>query len=194
MKRIAIFASGTGSNALKIIEYFKDRKEVHVDIIMSNNPGAKVLESAKELNLPYEVLDKARFKETDHYISKLKDLNIDIIVLAGFLWLIPKNLIQTYSGRILNIHPSLLPKYGGKGMYGQHVHEAVFKAGEHVSGMTIHLVNAKFDDGKILFQSMCDIGELKCAEEIARTVLRLEHTFYPKIIDIFIQTQKRTCL
>ncbi len=182
-KHIAIFASGSGSNARKILEYFEDRENVHVSLIVTNKRKAGVLNHAVEFDVPTLRMDRSFFYDSQAILEVLKCEKIDLIVLAGFLWLIPIYLIEAYANKIVNIHPALLPNYGGKGMYGHHVHEAVKANGDKESGMTIHYVNEKFDEGDHIFQAKCELKEGDSAEEIARKVLVLEHLHYSAIID-----------
>ena len=189
MKQIAILASGTGSNARKIVEYLHDNKQIEVALIVSNRKSAGVLNLAQEYDIPSRVTNRMDFYDTDTFLSEIQGIGIDWIVLAGFLWLVPVNLIQAYPDRIVNIHPALLPAYGGKGMYGMHVHKAVKENGEKVSGMTIHLVNEKYDDGAIIFQSRTDIEPNDTPEDIASKVLKLEHDYYPIVVEGLVMAQ-----
>lgn len=183
IKNIAIFASGSGSNARKILEYFEDRSDVQVSIIITNRKNAGVLAHAKEFDIPSMKIDRSYFYDSECILEVLKTERVDLIVLAGFLWLIPAYLIASFPNRILNIHPALLPKYGGKGMYGHHVHEAVKENNESESGMTIHYVNEKFDEGGHVFQANCDLAPSDSPEDIAAKVLKLEHQHYAEVID-----------
>ncbi len=183
MKSLAVFASGTGSNALSIATYFKNHSSIEVKLIVSNKPNAPVLGKAKELGISTLVINRKMFYENNELLQHLKKENIDFIVLAGFLWLMPSSIIEMYPNKIVNIHPSLLPKYGGKGMYGMNVHQAVSESGDEKSGMTIHFVNSKYDEGKIIYQASVSIIPHTSAKEIAAKVLKLEHEFYPKIIE-----------
>lgn len=180
---IAIFASGGGSNACKIIEHFKDSSHGKVALVVSNKTNAGVIDIAAEHHIPVQLIDRQGFYSSESILDILRSNQIDLLVLAGFLWLVPAYLVRAYPGRILNIHPALLPKYGGKGMYGHHVHEAVKAAGEKESGMTIHLVNEHYDEGDILFQATCSIASNDTPEDIARKVLQLEHQYYPEVIE-----------
>ena len=182
-KRIAIFASGSGSNAQKIMEHFKRSNEVEVALILTNNPDSYVLQRADNFEVPTHIFDRKEFYETDRVISLLKNLNIDLIVLAGFLWLVPENLLATFPNKIINIHPSLLPKYGGKGMYGDYVHKAVLAAGEPESGITIHFVNSRFDEGEIIHQSKFKIEKGDDLKMIKFKIQQLEHQHFPKVIE-----------
>jgi len=186
VKNIVIFASGGGSNASKIITHLKNNPNVKVALILSNNIDANVLNIAKNNNIATHVVDRESFYKSDNVVKLLKRLDIDLIVLAGFLWLIPKDLIMAFPNRILNIHPALLPKYGGKGMYGQNIHKAVFEAKEKESGITIHLINQKYDEGKIIFQAHCDLSKTRNAEEIGKKVLELEHKYYPLVVENYL--------
>lgn len=182
-KHIAIFASGSGSNARKILEYFEDRDDIDVSLIITNKRKAGVLEHAMDFDVPTMWIDKSFFYDTEGILKVLEDEKIDLVVLAGFLWLIPPYLIEAYPNKIINIHPALLPKYGGKGMYGHHVHKAVKENQETESGMTIHFVNEQFDEGDHIFQAKCPIKESDSADEIAKKVLQLEHANYSRVID-----------
>jgi phosphoribosylglycinamide formyltransferase 1 len=183
MSCIAIFASGSGTNAQAIVNYFENKKKSVVKLILSNNSEAYVLERAKNLNIPSIVFNKEIFYHTHDILQALEKENIEFIVLAGFLWLIPDYLIKKYPERIINIHPALLPKYGGKGMYGQRVHEAVIANHDKETGITIHYVNEDYDQGKIIFQARCPVEPLDTPDSIANKVHKLEHEFYPQVID-----------
>jgi len=186
-KRIAIFASGSGSNAQKILEYFKDHSSAEVSIILCNNPDAYVLQRADNFEIPTHIFDRDEFYHSNDVLTLLKNLQIDLIVLAGFLWLIPRNLIEAFPNRIINIHPALLPSYGGKGMYGNHVHQAVLEAKEPESGITIHYVNENFDEGKIIYQARYKIEPDDTIELIQFKGQQLEHLHYPKVIENIIK-------
>jgi len=181
-KNLAIFASGSGTNAENIANYFKNSAEVAVTLILSNRKEAGVLERAGKLGIPSHVFSRPDFYETDAVLDVLKAHHTDWVVLAGFLWLIPANLIKAYPNRIINIHPALLPKYGGKGMYGDRVHQAVIDAGEKNSGITIHLVNEKYDEGKILFQTSCEIADGETPQSLAGKIHQLEYAHFPQVI------------
>lgn len=183
--RIAIFASGNGTNAEKIIQHFQERSLVGVALVLSNNPGANVLKRAEKYSIPAIAFSREQFLE-GYVAGALQEMNITHIVLAGFLWLIPAHLIKAYPDRIINLHPALLPKFGGKGMYGLKVHRAVMDAAETETGITIHLVNEKYDEGKVLFQATCPVEKNFSAEQIAACVHELEYKFYPKIIEEWI--------
>lgn len=190
MKHIAIFASGTGSNARKIMEYFKNSSDVRVALVVSNKKDAGVLEIARELGVPTQVIDRQGFYHSEDLLGVLKKHDIDWIVLAGFLWLMPPYLVRAFEKKIVNIHPALLPKYGGKGMYGMHVHEAVKANGETESGITIHWVNEHYDEGNIVFQERCTVSPEDSPADIARKVQQLEHRFFPAVIERLIRQQE----
>jgi len=181
--KIALFASGSGTNVENIARYFQHHHEIAVSLVLSNNPEAFVLKRAENLKIPSSVFTRNQFYESHEVIQQLIDFEIDWIILAGFLWLIPDNLIEAFPGKIVNIHPALLPKYGGKGMYGDKVHQAVVDNHEKESGVTIHLVNSRYDEGEILFQALCRIEPLDKAEMVAQKVHALEYEYYPKIIE-----------
>lgn len=189
MKRIAIFASGSGSNAEKIVNYFESSQQISVDLFLTNKADAGIIERGKKLGVPTIVFDKKTFTKTDEIVNILKKQDIDWVILAGFLWLIPDNLIKAYPNRIINIHPALLPKYGGKGMWGHFVHEAVLANKETESGITIHFVNEHYDEGKIIFQAKCEIAANDSAEDIAAKVQVLEHKHFPEVIEQLVLAQ-----
>jgi len=188
--RLAIFASGSGSNAEAIMKYFQSHPTIEVGAVVSNKADAFVLTRARKFNIPAKVFDKNQFKESDQVLEWLEEKKITHIVLAGFLLLIPEKLIESFPDRIVNIHPSLLPKFGGKGMHGLKVHEAVAAAKESESGLTIHLVNARYDEGKILAQFKCSISPTDDAHAIADKVLKLEHENYPREIEKWVAQPK----
>lgn len=183
MKNIAIFASGSGTNAQNIIEYFNKGNLARVTLVLCNNPDARVIERARKYSVPVFVFNRTVFYEQRDVLEKLKKKKSDLIVLAGFLWLVPDYLLKAYPGRIINIHPALLPGYGGKGMYGMKVHEAVIQSGDRETGITIHYVNEKYDEGEIIFQAKCKIEDHDTPESIAAKVHALEYEYYPKIIE-----------
>jgi len=196
MHRIAIFASGNGTNAGRIIEYFaspptplltergaRDTPKIEVSLIVCNNLNAGVLRIAKENNIETLLIEKERFFRGDAYLPELKEKGIDFIALAGFLWKVPSSLISAYPRQIVNIHPALLPKYGGKGMYGNAVHQAVLDANDKESGITIHYVDDHYDNGDIIFQARCKLEKEDNAESLAARVHGLEHSYYPKVIE-----------
>jgi len=181
MKRIAIFASGSGTNAQKIIEYFAASKEIFVDSLWSNNENAYALIRAEKLGIETFTFDSDDFYRSNEILDKLYDHRIDMIVLAGFLWLVPRNLTELFT--VVNIHPALLPKYGGKGMYGMNVHKAVLATKDKESGITIHQVNQDYDKGKIIFQATCPVVSGDTPETLAARIHELEHQHYPRVIE-----------
>jgi phosphoribosylglycinamide formyltransferase-1 len=183
MKNIAIFASGSGSNAQRIIEYFDNKGVVSTKMLLCNKKDAYVLERVKLLNVPSLVFTRDDFYNSNKIIDLLKTLEIDLVVLAGFLWLLPENLVKAFPGRIINIHPALLPKYGGKGMYGHFVHEAVVANHEKESGITIHYVNEHYDKGDIIFQAKCQITAVDTPDSLAEKIHALEFEHFPKVIE-----------
>jgi phosphoribosylglycinamide formyltransferase 1 len=186
LKNLAIFASGTGSNAQKIIDHFRSSRDARVCLILSNKPDAGVLKIASSENIPALVINKDEFFRGNAYIHELKEKKTDLIILAGFLWKIPISMIQAFPDRIINIHPALLPKYGGRGMFGHHVHDAVIAAGEKETGMTIHFVDELFDHGRNIFQVSVPVEPGDNAQDIARKVQVLEHKYYPEVIDAIL--------
>ncbi|MBI1289016.1 MAG: phosphoribosylglycinamide formyltransferase [Flavobacteriales bacterium] len=189
MHRIAIFASGTGTNTVRIIEYFKGHSSIEVALVLSNKVDAPVLEKAKDLGVETFAFNRGAFYETNDVVEKLQADKIDYVVLAGFLWKVPDNLLKAFPDRIINIHPALLPKFGGKGMYGINVHRAVKESGEAETGISIHLVNEEYDKGRMLFQARCKVLESDTPESIAAKVHELEYTNFPVEIERFIHTQ-----
>lgn len=189
MKRIAIFASGSGSNAEKICEYFSTRNDVDVSLIFTNNPMAGVIKRALKLQVPVVFFDKRTFYHTGKIPQILQNEGIDLVVLAGFMMLVPPVLVKMFPNKMVNIHPALLPKYGGKGMYGHFVHEAVVNAGETQSGITIHFVNEHYDEGDIIFQAACDVLPGDSAEDVAHKVHALEYEHFPRVIDEILAKQ-----
>lgn len=189
-KRIAIFASGSGSNAQKIMEHFKRHAEAEVVLILTNNPQAYVLQRADNFEIPSHIFTRQEFYETDDVIRILKTLQVDLIVLAGFLWLVPASLLKNFPNKIINLHPALLPKYGGKGMYGDNVHKAILAAGEEESGITIHFVNEEFDEGEIIHQSKFKIEPGDNLELIKFKGQQLEHQHFPKVIENLLKKMK----
>lgn len=183
MIRIAIFASGSGSNAENIIRYFRESKEVSIALIVSNKKDAFVHERAKSVNIESVTFSKTEFDSSDIVVDYLTTKRIDFIVLAGFLLKIPSNILKAYPNKIINIHPALLPKYGGKGMYGDYVHQAVVEAGESESGITIHFVNENYDEGAIIFQAKCSVSTDDTFNDVAKKVHILEYTHFPIIIE-----------
>jgi formyltetrahydrofolate-dependent phosphoribosylglycinamide formyltransferase len=180
---VAIFASGAGSNAQKVIDHFRGNKTVKIALIVCNRPGAGVLNIAEKEHIPVLLIEKEAFFRGNGYLDELKAVGIDFIVLAGFLWKVPATLTAAYPNRIVNIHPALLPRYGGKGMYGMHVHEAIIAAGEKESGITIHYVDNVYDNGDIIFQATCSIDPGDTPAILAEKVHQLEHAHYPRIVE-----------
>jgi phosphoribosylglycinamide formyltransferase 1 len=186
MKKIAIFASGTGTNAERIISHFRNSSLARVELIVCNKPGAGVLSIAARESIPSLLIEKKSFQKTG-CVAELKNSAIDFIVLAGFLWKIPEALISAYRSRIVNIHPALLPKYGGKGMYGHYVHESVLNAGEVETGITIHYVDEHYDNGDIIFQTGLPVLDTDTAESLAERIHTLEHLHYPLVIESLLK-------
>jgi phosphoribosylglycinamide formyltransferase-1 len=182
LKRIAIFASGSGTNAENIIRYFSDSSHIKVVLVLTNNPHAKVLERAQKFNISFKIIDKFDMNTNEDFLQHLIN-GVDYIILAGFLWLMPKRIIDQFPQKIINIHPALLPKYGGKGMYGAKVHQAVVENSEKETGITIHFVNEHYDEGAIIFQKSIEIETDDTAETIAAKIHQLEYENYPKVIE-----------
>lgn len=182
MKRIAILASGSGTNAENLINYFKNSDTISVNLVLSNKKDAKVLERATRLKIPNKSFDRNDFVETDEVLNLLKE-NADYVILAGFLWKIPAKIIDAFPNKVINIHPALLPKYGGKGMYGMHVHDAVVENKEKETGITIHYVNENYDEGAIIFQKSFEVLESDAAEDVAQKIHQLEYEYFPKVVE-----------
>ena len=189
-KRIAIFASGSGSNAQKIMEHFKRSSDAEVVLILTNNPHAYVLQRADNFEVPSHIFTRNEFYNTDDVIKLLKNLQVDLIVLAGFLWLVPVSLLKAFPNKIINLHPALLPKYGGQGMYGDHVHKAVLANKEEESGITIHFVNEMFDEGEIIHQSKFRIEPGDNLEMIKFKGQQLEHQHFPRVVESLLKKMK----
>ena len=189
-KRIAIFASGSGSNAQKIMEHFKRNAEAEVVLVLTNNPTSYVLQRADNFEVPSHVFSRKEFYETDDVIRLLKNLQVDLIVLAGFLWLVPDSVLKAFPNKIINLHPSLLPKHGGKGMYGDHVHKAVLAAKDEESGITIHFASDAFDEGEIIHQSRFKIEPEDNLEVIKFKGQQLEHQHFPRVIEALLKKMK----
>ncbi len=183
MKRVIIFASGSGSNAENLIKFFQNRDNVSVIQVLTNNPRAKVLDRCKSLNVSALCFNRIAFSKTPDVLNILKISNPDLIILAGFLWKIPQTIISEFSNRIINIHPALLPKYGGKGMYGMNVHKAVVDNKEAETGITIHYVNENYDEGSIIFQTTCPVEPNDTPEDIAKKIHELEMNHFPKVVN-----------
>jgi phosphoribosylglycinamide formyltransferase 1 len=184
--RIAIFASGSGTNAEEILSYFKNHPAIEIGILLSNNPDAYALERANRFNVTPITFTRENFQNAEFMLPILREKKISHIVLAGFLWLIPQYLVNAFPDKIINIHPALLPKFGGKGMYGLKVHEAVRASGDSETGITIHLVNTQYDEGKVLFQAKCSLEQNYSAEKIQQCVQELEYKHYPQVIEKWI--------
>lgn len=184
--KLAIFASGSGSNAERIVEHFAHHELIEVVIILSNNKNAYVHERAKKLSIPSCSFSRQDFYDTDRVLEILQEREIDTVILAGFLWLVPHKLIQAYPNSMINIHPALLPKYGGKGMYGHHVHEAVVRNKEIETGITIHLVNEEYDKGEVLFQAKCTVSETDTSADVAKKIHELEYLHFPDVIENYV--------
>lgn len=183
MHELAIFASGSGTNAENIIKYFWNKQQISVSCICCNNPDAFIIQRAKKYNIDVLTFSKEDFYNSTKVIDYLRGHNINWIILAGFLWLVPEYLIDAFQSRILNIHPALLPKYGGKGMYGVRVHQAVIDNNEKQSGITIHVIDREYDKGKIVFQDTCPVLPEDTPESLAKRVHQLEYEHYPKVIE-----------
>ncbi|MGV3589755.1 MAG: phosphoribosylglycinamide formyltransferase [Adhaeribacter sp.] len=181
-KRVVIFASGSGSNAQRLMEHFQNHPQIRVVALFSNNPAAYALQRAENFNLPAHIFNREQFKDGT-VLGQVKAYQPDLIVLAGFLWLVPVPFIQAFPQKIINIHPGILPKYGGKGMHGQHVHQAVLDNKETETGITIHYVNEFYDQGATIYQELCPVQENDTAEILANRVLQLEHEHFPRIVE-----------
>lgn len=182
--RVAIFASGNGSNAEEIVKYFKEHSSIQIVLIVTSNPDAYVLKRATHFQIPSIVINRQEFAST--IVGKLAEYQITHIVLAGFLWLIPSTLLKAYPDKVINIHPALLPKFGGKGMYGMKIHELVRASNEKETGITIHVIDDKYDEGPIVYQAKCDVLSTDTPQQIADKVHQLEYKFYPKVIGRWI--------
>ncbi|MEP6726592.1 MAG: phosphoribosylglycinamide formyltransferase [Bacteroidota bacterium] len=190
MIQIAVFASGAGTNAQQIIQHFASHSRVKIALIVCNKPGAGVIDIATRENIPVLLIEKEKFLNGNAYTHELKAMGISFIILAGFLWKLPSKLIAGFTNKIINIHPALLPKYGGKGMYGRFVHEAVIAAGEKESGITVHYVDEWYDHGNVIFQATCTIDKNDTPASLAQKIHVLEHTNYPAVIERTVQTVK----
>ena len=182
-KKIIVFASGSGSNFEEICKYFKDKKEISIDLLICNNSKAKALNKAKKHGVKTLLISRSSFYERDAALNAILKISPDLIVLAGFLWKMPVKIIDRFPNKILNIHPALLPDYGGKGMYGMNIHNAVIENKEKESGITVHYVNKNYDEGRILFQKAIAINEKESSESLSKKVLKLEHSYFSKIIE-----------
>jgi len=187
-KKIVVFASGSGSNAENIIRYFKDSGTAEVVSVMSNKPSAKVLDRAQKLNVTALYFDREAFYNTNDVLHILEDTNPDLIVLAGFLWLFPSSILEKFPNKVINLHPALLPKFGGKGMFGNYVHQAVLDNNEEETGITIHYVNEKYDDGQIIFQKSFPISSGETLTSLTEKIHELEHRHFPKVIENLLES------
>ncbi|HEX8515254.1 MAG TPA: phosphoribosylglycinamide formyltransferase [Bacteroidia bacterium] len=187
-KKIVIFASGDGTNAQKIIDHFRDSDVAGVSLVVSNKRESKVLERAEKAGIPFLVITREAFYESNDVTERLLSDQTDLIVLAGFLWMIPDRLIKAFPDRIINIHPALLPKFGGHGMYGMNVHRAVIEAKEKESGISVHYVNEKYDEGEIIAQYKCEVSGSDTAELLASKIRQLEHSFFPEVIEKIVRS------
>ncbi len=183
MKKIVLFASGSGSNVENIVKYFQKTSSVEITKVYTNNPNAYVIDRCKKLGIACEIFSRNDFREKQTVLDDLKVINPDLIVLAGFLWLVPKEYVAAFPNRIINIHPALLPKHGGKGMYGQRVHEAVVDNKDSESGITIHYVNEKYDEGNVICQEKCTVLNTDTADDVAAKVHELEYKYFPLAIE-----------
>lgn len=187
MKRLAVFVSGSGTNMERIATFFTEKKSAEIALVLCNNPQAGAIQRANRLGIPIVMVDKTTMYHTDEVVKLLLSLNIDLIVLAGFLWLVPQNLLRAFPRKIVNIHPALLPAYGGKGMYGQKVHEAVIAANEAYSGISIHYVNEKYDEGAIIFQKKFALNPDETPASLAQRIHQLEYAHFPEVIESLLQ-------
>lgn len=183
LKKIILFASGSGSNVQKICEFFEKDKATSVEMLVCNNPKALVVRKAKVFKLKSLIIEKESFYNSSKALTKILKLKPDLIVLAGFLWKIPSNLLEAFPNKIINIHPALLPKYGGKGMFGMHIHKSIIENKESKSGITIHYVNEKYDEGTIIFQKEIVLQKGETATTLSKRTLELEHHWFPRIIE-----------
>lgn len=190
MYKIALFASGSGTNVENIAHYFENNPEIECTLVLSNKPNAYVLERAAKLNIQSLIFNREQFYQTNEIVNVLMEHDIDLVVLAGFLWLIPENLIEAFPRKIINIHPALLPKYGGKGMYGDKVHQAVVANHEKESGISIHFVNEHYDEGDILYQAKCQVEPTDTAHDVAQKIHALEYQYFPVIIEKLLLAQE----
>ena len=188
--RLAILASGNGTNALRIMEHFASHPEIRVEMVFCNNPKAMVIERAGKMKVPVFLFDRHDLYETNHVLDTLTVQGIDWIILAGFLWLIPRSILLQYPNRIINIHPALLPKYGGKGMYGMKVHETAIRNGDSESGITIHFVNEQYDEGQVIFQATCPVLPQDTPEMLADRIHGLEHAHFPVVIEQIVGSRQ----
>ncbi|NRB59684.1 MAG: phosphoribosylglycinamide formyltransferase [Winogradskyella sp.] len=189
MKRVVIFASGSGSNAENLIKFFHNNDNVSVIQVLTNNPHAKVLDRCKRLKVSALSFNRIAFSKSNDVLNILKTTNPDLIVLAGFLWKFPEFILNEFPSKVINVHPALLPKFGGKGMYGMHVHEAVVANNETETGITIHYVNENYDEGAIIFQAKCEVSSHDTAEDVAAKIHELEMEHFPKVVQKLLENQ-----
>jgi phosphoribosylglycinamide formyltransferase-1 len=194
MKKIAILASGSGSNAEQIVRHFAESADIRVAMILTNNPSAGVIARAERLGVPCTVFTREEFRDEQGVLHLLRENGIDFVILAGFLLLVPPFLVAAFRGRMLNIHPALLPAFGGKGYYGMHVHKAVIASGAIMSGITVHEVNERFDEGDIVFQAACHVAAGDTPELLAEKIHALEHKYFPVVIRKFILGESATSI
>jgi len=187
MKRIVIFASGSGTNAENIIRFFQKKENASVVLVLTNNPQAKVLDRCKSLGVSALSFNRVAFSKTNDVLNILKASKPDLIVLAGFLWKMPETILNAFPNKIINIHPALLPKYGGKGMYGMHVHQAVVANNETETGITVHYVNENYDEGAVIFQAKCDVLPSYSANDVAAKIHELEMEHFPKVVEVLLK-------
>lgn len=180
---VAVFASGNGTNAERLFEYFENHSSIKIELLFCNNPTAMVIKRAEKWSVPVILFDRHELRNTQLVQDALKERRIHWIALAGFLWLLPSNIVSAYHNRIINLHPSLLPKYGGKGMYGEHVHNAVIQSADQQSGITVHLVNEEYDKGEIIFQAKCEVEETETGESLAAKIHDLEYKYFPPTLE-----------
>ncbi|MBI9060741.1 MAG: phosphoribosylglycinamide formyltransferase [Marinilabiliaceae bacterium] len=183
MKKIVLFASGSGSNVENIVNFFAEKDEVEISLVLTNNPKAYVIERCRQLGVVCQVFGRKEFRETGSVLEQLQGIAPDLIVLAGFLWLVPREIVKAFPRRIINIHPALLPKYGGKGMYGLHVHQAVVDNQETETGITIHYVDENYDEGDVILQTTCKVEPEDSADDVARKIHQLEYEHFPKVVE-----------
>lgn len=184
--KVAIFASGSGTNAEKIFQHFQGHPSIDIALLLSNNHKAFALQRAENYNIPTAVFNRQQLYHSNYVVDLLLASDISFVVLAGFMWLVPQNLLKAFPNKIVNIHPALLPKYGGKGMYGMHVHQAVVENGEVETGITIHFVDENYDEGDIIKQAKCEINPGETADEVAKKVHELEYEHYPSTIEMLV--------
>ena len=190
MKKIVLFASGSGSNVENIVNFFAEKDEVEISLVLTNNPNAYVIERCCRLGVAYQVFGRKEFRETGSVLEQLQGIAPDLIVLAGFLWLVPSEIVKAFPRRIINIHPALLPKYGGKGMYGQHVHQAVVDNQETETGITIHYVDENYDEGDVILQTTCKVEPDDSADDVARKIHQLEYEHFPKVVESLLLSRE----